>query len=122
MGKTDGEEYVTVEEYIEREFVKYINNNGDLWQPSDEIVDMAECFAHFTYEKSDGKIMVLDLQGSKYNLYDPEIASSELLDGDGTIQFCNGNLTVEAIQNFFSNHECNFFCNLLRLKLCPNKQ
>jgi hypothetical protein len=63
----------------------------------------AECYAHFTYEKSEGKLIVLDLQGSKYTLYDPDISSSELLD-DGKMQFWYGNLAAQAMENLFSNH------------------
>lgn len=115
MGKTIGGEYVTIEEYIDCEFVKYINNNVNLCQKGNEISDKAECFAQFTYEKSEGKVIVLDIQGAKYSLYDPETASSELLSGDGIIQFCNGNLSLDAIKTFFSNYQCNFYCNLLKL-------
>ena len=120
MGKVDGGECVSMEEYIDGDFIKYLNNNGDLCEESDVMVEKAECYAHFTYEKSEGKLIVLDLQGSKYTLYDPEISSSELLGGDGKMQFCNGNLAANAMENLFSNHNCNFYCKLLKLHLCPN--
>jgi hypothetical protein len=58
MGKTDDGEYVTIEEYIDGDFVKYINNNGDICEDGD-ICDKAQAFAHFTYEKSEGKLIVL---------------------------------------------------------------
>ena len=119
MGRTDGGEYVTVEEYINGTFVKYINNNGVLCLTDDMVCDKAQCFAHFTFEKSEGRLIVLDIQGAEYNLYDPEIASSQLLNDDGSFQFCTGNLADIAIKNFFSNHQCNFYCNLLKLKLRP---
>lgn len=44
--------------------------------------------AHFTYGKSEGKLIVLDLQDSNYTLYDPEI-SSGLQGDDGKMHFCN---------------------------------
>lgn len=119
IGQTDKGEFVTVEEFINGDFAKYINNNGDVCSNLGPLMEKAECFAHFTFEKSQGKLIVLDLQGSNHYLYDPEIASSELLNDDGTVKFCNGNLTKEAIDTFFSNHECNFYCNLLKLKLRP---
>ena len=43
-----GGDYVTIEEFIDGVFV----------------CDKAQCFAHFTYEKSQGKLMVLDVQGA----------------------------------------------------------
>ena len=120
MGKVDGSECVSIEEYIDGDFIKYINNNGDLCEEKNVMVEKAECYAHFTYEKSEGKLIVLDLQGSYYTLYDPEVSSSELLGDDGNMQFCNGNLAAQAMENFFSNHKCNFYCKLLKLHLRPN--
>ena len=66
MGKVDGS--FSIEEYIDSDFIKHINNNGDLCE-----VEKAECYAHFTCEKSDGKLIVLDLQGSYYTLYDLKV-------------------------------------------------
>ena len=36
----------------------------------------AECLVHFTYESTNQKLMLLDIQGSGYQLYDPEIATT----------------------------------------------
>ena len=58
--------------------------------------------------------MVLDIQETKYSLYDPEIASAQLLD-DATkaVMFCYGNLSTIAIDKFLSGHKCNKYCTLL---------
>ena len=118
MGKMDDGKYVTIEEFIDDDFVKYINNNGKLCESGD-VCDKAQAFAHFTYEKSQGKLIVLDIQGAGYTLYDPEIASLDLLGDEGNYQFCTGNLSHIAMNNFFDNHKCNKYCNLLKLKLRP---
>ena len=120
MGKTDDGEFITIEEYINGDFVKYINNDGDICEEG-EIGDKAQAFAHFTYEKSEGKLIVLDIQGAGYNLYDPEIASLCLLGEEGNYMFCTGNLSEITIKSFFAVHECNKFCKLLGLKLRPEK-
>ena len=40
--------------------------------------------------------MVLDIQGTGYSLYDPEITSTKLLDDDQkTVLFCFGNFAVK---------------------------
>ena len=65
---------VSIEEYIDGDFIKYINNNGDVCEKG-TVCDKAEAFVHFTHEKSEGKLFVLDIQGAGYTLYDPEIAS-----------------------------------------------
>ena len=74
---------VTVEEYVPGVFSKYINNDGDIIEPddieSDEIFQKAQCLVHFTYMYSEKRLMVLDIQGSGYKLYDPEIVTIQTL-------------------------------------------
>ena len=76
---------VTVEQFVPGEFRKYVNNDGQCCflneESKDEILNKAEYLAHFSYVDSNGKLMLLDLHGSDYILYDPEIATKELLDG-----------------------------------------
>ncbi len=47
--------------------------------------------------------MLLDLQGREFNLYDPEIGTAELKDGD-EIYFCAGNTTYIGIENLPAKH------------------
>ncbi|XP_077869811.1 transient receptor potential cation channel subfamily M member 6-like [Saccoglossus kowalevskii] len=115
LGKMETDEYVTVEEYIDGDFVKYTNNDGTISQIKSEICQKSESLAHFSYEKSDKKLMVVDIQGSGYNLCDPEIASRNLLNDDNEFMFTTGNLTETAITNFVENHICNNYCQLLKL-------
>ena len=58
-------EYVTVEEFIDGTFYKYINNNGNISQGGndDPLTKKAECLAHFSYERSQKEVMLLDIQG-----------------------------------------------------------
>ena len=80
-GETDQQDCVTIEEFIPGIFSKYINNTGlvcaDL---TDATCKKAECLAHFSYHKSEKKLMLVDIQGNGTNLFDPEIASAELQD------------------------------------------
>jgi len=55
MGKTDSGEFVSIEEYINGDFIKYINNNGEVCEKG-TVCDKAQAFVHFTYEKSEGKL------------------------------------------------------------------
>ena len=109
---------VTVEEFIPGSFEKYSNNTALMEQArSDEhlvFIQKAECFMHFSYEVTNKELMVVDLQGVGYQLCDPEIASTVLLE-DGELNFCAGNLSQNAIENFFDNHKCNRFCKMLEL-------
>ena len=71
---------VTLEPYLEGKFVEYINNDGEIIVSGNEVASKAEAFVHFTYVKSQKAVMVLDIQGTGYNLYDPEVASTKLQD------------------------------------------
>lgn len=73
----------------------------------------AECFVHYSFVRSDKELMVLDIQGCDYYLFDPEVATKESF-SDGEFLFCTGNLSTNAITNF-SSSVCNDYCNLLGL-------
>lgn len=60
--------------------------------------------------------MVVDVQGSGPNLFDPEIASVEQKSDDGKVLFCAGNLSKEAIGKFTLLHVCNKYCKMLELE------
>lgn len=115
VDKTEGDLF-TLESYMKGEFVKYINNDGHICEKGSEVADKAEAFSHFTYVKSEKQLEVLDLQDNGYSLYDPEVASTNLLDDDQkTVLFCFGNLSSEAIEQFLKQHQCKKYCSLLRI-------
>lgn len=46
------------------EFTKYINNDGRLTKYVDEVLlKKAECLAHFSHQKYNGNLLLLDIQG-----------------------------------------------------------
>lgn len=116
---------VTVEEFVPGDFSKYVNNDGQcVVSPSkeyDEIFQKAQCLTHFSYLYSKKKLMVLDIQGSKYQLYDPELATAELNEEDeesderSEFFFCAGNLSSLSIDRFKEGHKCNKFCEMMEL-------
>ena len=115
LGKLDANVYVTVEEYVEGSFVKHINNNGHICgDTSSPVCNKAECLAHYSFERSNKEIMVVDIQGCDYFLFDPEIASREIKSNEEFL-FCTGNLSSAAINNFTQSHKCSWYCELLNL-------
>lgn len=48
---------------------------GDTNNP---VCNKAECLAHYSFERSNKEVMVVDIQGCDYLLFDPEVASKEL--------------------------------------------
>ena len=62
-GKIGSIESVTIEEFIPGTFVKYINNDGSqcVILLQNECHDKADAFDHYTYEKSQRNLVVLDI-------------------------------------------------------------
>ena len=68
----------------------------------DEIYTKAQCLVHYSYQISKRKLMMLDTWGSSFKLYDPQIATRNLLASDASlgpteVNFCAGNLSGIAI-------------------------
>ena len=101
-------ESTTIEEFIKGDFKKYLKNTGINCGEQGDIAGKAECLAHYSYEKSERKMLLVDLQGSGNGLFDPEIVKVDLFDNNELL-FCAGNLSITAIDNFISNHKCNRF-------------
>ena len=107
---------IVVEQFVEGEFVKFLNNTGAVCGEDSELRQKAETLTHFSYEKSDKQLMIVDVQGCGYDLYDPEIASREIMsDQSEQLMFAVGNLTTRAIDTFVVAHSCNKYCKLLAL-------
>ena len=116
LGK-EGDEHVTIEEYVNGDFVKYTNNDGIVCPCDDAtMLEKAECLSHFSYEKSNHELLLVDIQGCGHKLFDPEIASNTLFDEASEILFTAGNLSQLAINNFVASHKCKTFCSLIGLK------
>ena len=58
-----GDEFVTVDKFIPGDFIKYMNNTGERCvEAGDDGGDKAECLCHFSCEKSERNLMVVDIQ------------------------------------------------------------
>lgn len=116
LAKLDGE-CLTLVEFIEGKFEKYMNNTGEACISNENVLGKkAECLSHFSYDISNSQLLVVDLQSRGHMLYDPEIATAQILDSDEEFLFCAENLNVLAIDTFVKAHVCNKFCHLLGLK------
>ncbi|KAM0338320.1 hypothetical protein ACHAPU_011372 [Fusarium lateritium] len=109
-----GTDYISLEPFIEGDYVKYNNNcsyvNED--NPEDEFNKAAQAFSHFTYERSWGSFLVCDLQGVGHVLTDPAIHT---LDPE-RFKLADTNLGKEGFKFFFATHVCNDICKKLVLK------
>ena len=105
--------YYYVENYIPGKYIKYNNNAGWI---STNIADqtlVAQAFSHFSYQFTQGYLIIVDLQGVGGFLTDPQI---HCLDQK---KFGKGNLGYIGFVKFFLTHNCNKYCKALGL-IHPN--
>ena len=98
FGKIDENEFVNdeneFEKFIPGTFQKYINNDGTIVngvETSADDLKKVEAFVHYTYKKSEGNLMVLDIQGIGNILCDPEIVTEDIVNINDEFLFCLGN-------------------------------
>ena len=123
--KSDKDETVVVEEFIPGQFTKYVNNDGSIVNQSASALEnqlKAECLCHYSYMKSDKRLLLVDIQGSGSTLFDPEIATAGAFVRNGELNFCMGNLSDTAINMFTSLHTCNLYCHMVGLLPFPKEE
>ena len=107
---------IMIERYLEGGWVKYINNDGTLDPKGLNHVNqgLMEPLVHFSYEHTDRKLLLLDVQGFGEILTEPEIAS--INNGEEGL-YCFRNCGKPAFLKFFGAHKCNVYCERLKLSL-----
>ena len=103
-----------VENYIPGKYIKYNNNAGWIKTSIADQTLVAQAFSHFSYQFTQGYLMIVDLQGVGGFLTDPQI---HCLDED---RFGIGNFGYIGFVKFFLTHKCNKYCKELGL-IHPNK-
>jgi hypothetical protein len=95
-----------VERFIRGPYRKHNNNFGFV---SEDERNTPQAFSHFTYEASQHRILICDIQGVGDLYTDPQIHSR---DGVG---FGKGNMGERGIKKFIASHRCNPVCRYLKL-------
>ncbi|XP_066036722.1 alpha-protein kinase 2 isoform X2 [Chamaea fasciata] len=106
--------YATVEEELVGEFVKYSVKDGkevNFLRRDSEAGQKCCTFQHWMYEKTNGNLLVTDLQGVGMKLTDVGIATL----AKGYKGF-KGNCSFSFIEQFRALHQCNEYCEMLGLK------
>jgi hypothetical protein len=103
-------DHILVEPFLTGAYHKFNSNSG--WRI--EEAKLLQAFSHFTFHRSGGELILCDLQGIKdqdeYVLTDPAIHS--MFEG----QYGMTDLGESGIQSFFASHQCNKFCQAMKLK------
>ncbi|KAM9338445.1 alpha-protein kinase 2 [Symphorus nematophorus] len=106
--------YATLEEELIGNFVKYSVKDGkeiNLMRRDSEAGQKCCAFQHWVYQKTDGNLLVTDMQGVGMKLTDVGIATCK----KGYKGF-KGNCATSFIDQFKALHQCNRYCELLGLK------
>ncbi|XP_029435377.1 alpha-protein kinase 2 [Rhinatrema bivittatum] len=106
--------YATVEEELIGEFVKYSIRDGkeiNFKRRESEAGQKSCTFQHWVYQKTNGNLLVTDMQGVGMKLTDVGIATL----AKGYKGF-KGNCPVSFIDQFKVLHQCNKYCEMLGLK------
>jgi hypothetical protein len=109
----DGTKYLV--EPLIRYFTKFTSNNGWISKTGSTDAKYMEAFAHYSYHRSGGQLLICDLQGRyrndkwkaarcRFELTDPAICSRQRRYGPT-------DLGEKGIESFFANHVCNEFCS-----------
>ena len=121
--KSNDNKFYAIEKVIEGPFTKYNNNWGYLADFSSfthkapihfMFNEVAQTFSHYSYQKSDGNILICDLQGVVQRLTDPIILSANPTKLQGDLSGC-------GILKFFEKHKCNDICQALKLEKLDEK-
>eukprot|EP00929_Paragymnodinium_shiwhaense_P091056 TRINITY_DN51102_c0_g1_i2.p1 TRINITY_DN51102_c0_g1~~TRINITY_DN51102_c0_g1_i2.p1 ORF type:complete len:1212 (+),score=347.18 TRINITY_DN51102_c0_g1_i2:229-3864(+) len=120
------------EAWLHGQYTK-LNSNAGFVNESDfhEHSEICQAFSHFTFDRSHGDLLVVDLQGvcaggsgnpqrpMSMVLTDPQVHTRNRK----FERFGAGDLEEKGVLAFFQKHVCNSYCEKLRLKphtdLCP---
>lgn len=97
-----------LERYLGGKYVKYNSNVGF----TDHHRNTPQAYSHFTFERSGGRLIIVDIQGVGDLYTDPQIHSIN----PESDEFGEGNLGLSGYAYFFHTHQCNSICRLLDLE------
>ena len=105
-----GFRYLTAERFIAGEFVKF--NSSDGWvntEVSANLLDLAAAYSHYSFDKTCGAQLCVDIQGVGQIWADPQFHSSDKSFGPADHGYT-------GMKRVCTTHRCNRFCCALQLR------
>jgi len=99
------------EQYLSGEYLKFNDNNGHVFNVGTDPYFLAQAFSHYSFDFSDSKSIIVDIQGDECTWTDPQMHS---MDGG---RYGRGDLGEHGIRRFFATHKCNKYCEKLGLSV-----
>lgn len=103
-----------LEPKLEGAYKKYSNNFGYV---DKEDRNTPQAFSHFTYQYTNGKMIVVDIQGVKDYYTDPQIHSN--IPESAPPIWGQGDMGDTGVYKFFESHRCNALCKFFGLNAVP---
>jgi Alpha-kinase family/Protein kinase domain len=105
---------ISLESFLPGKIVKYNNNTSYVNEeiPNDPFNQAAQAFSHFTFERSQGRVLVCNLEGVGKLMTDPIIHTVD----PKRFILSTTNLGEDGFKFFFCSHKCNDVCRQLGLK------
>lgn len=111
---TRGHPIMIMEPRLEGPYKKHSNNFGYV---DKEDRNTPQAFSHFTFQYTNGKMIVVDIQGVKDNYTDPQIHSN--IPESAPPIWGQGDMGETGIYKFFESHRCNALCKFFGLNPNP---
>ena len=89
-------------------------SKAEIKTPSESVYEAMQCFTHFTYEKTNRSLIVIDLR--TLHLRNEFIITEPVVFSTIPERFSSSNLGLKGIEDFKSQHKCNAYCKEIGLK------
>jgi hypothetical protein len=89
-------------------------SRAEIKTPSESVYEVMQCFTHFTYEKTNRTLMVIDLR--TLHLRNEFVITEPVVFSTIPERFSSSNLGLRGIEDFKSQHKCNAYCKEIGLK------
>lgn len=111
---TGGHPIMIMEPRLEGPYKKHSNNFGYV---DKEDRNTPQAFSHFTFQYTNSKMIVVDIQGVKDNYTDPQIHSN--IPESAPPIWGQGDMGDTGVYKFFESHRCNALCKFFGLNPNP---